>query len=81
MRLLAAAMALRTRCFGSPPVGFKFGSDYFESGLRGFLAGGVAAQAVDYQENAEGVVHIAAILILGAQTARVGECGGSPFSG
>src|SRR5580692_5799701 len=62
-------------------VGFKLGADYFERSFRGFLAGCVATEAVDYQEDAEGVVDIAAVLILGAQAAGVGECGGAPFGG
>ena len=61
--------------------GSKLGSYYFERCLRGFLAGRVAAQSIDYQEDAECVIDVAAVLIFSALAAGVGERGGSPFIG
>ncbi len=73
MRLLAAVIACRICCAGVAVRVSQFCANYFDRGLGGFLAGRVAAQAVHHQENAEGVIDVAAILILGAHAAGIGD--------
>ena len=71
MRLLAWAMARRTRASAVPAGENRF-ADGFHRGLGRQLSGGMAAHAIHHQEHAALGVHPVAVFVARAQQAGIG---------